>query len=200
MPAISAMRNTTSLDGSADDGAAPTFIVPLAWIMLLIPVGLVVIGVLYGLRRFGTEEEAEQLEGDDAQRGAFHTARGARGWDGQNDESTELHALLHAGDDSIGGDGDSETTAVEGNIQRADLGSSPAQTQGAAAGQWKLKREGFSTTAAPASSKSRAGASANGRYTPNGSRIIGASGRTSRHFRAASREVPSLPPSSNKDD
>ncbi|KDN52450.1 hypothetical protein K437DRAFT_266636 [Tilletiaria anomala UBC 951] len=147
------------MPATASPSDAPDFIEPLSWVILIVSIILISIGILYGLKRWG-EPPDDDVESDGL--GVFHTTRaGPRGWSGNDAQglsrATELHRLLDVQeeDEEDNGESGSETTAVEGNLPGLPSGAAPS-----AAGRWKLRREGFSTTSKEFQPKS-SGRSAN---------------------------------------
>ena len=133
---------------------APEFIESWSWIILVASVALVAFGLLYGLRRWGDPPDSFEESMGQNQRMPYHTGRrGPRGSLGDlNQGASETHRLLEVREEdeefddmSTGGDGDSEITAVEGNLP-ASAETSDRPGTGPAAGRWKLKQTGFSTT------------------------------------------------------
>jgi hypothetical protein len=200
------MDSTTSDDPTKE---APGFIGTLSWLMIIVPVIVIIIGILYGLKRWGEESDAEAAAAAAAAENAgartYHTARGGpRGWSGWGageQEGTELSGLLSVeeedeegeereGEDAFG-DGDSETTAVDGNIRTRDEGAGQS-----ASGRWKLKREGFSTTAKEIKLKPPSLRGSRGRSSTR----VGSSGRNGGLAETRTGHAAVVPPSGDKRD
>lgn len=146
------------LQGFAMVSEAPDVIQDMAIYAILVPAGLIVLGIVYGIAMWGEHTVREWNNPSPSE--AYHTGRhGPLGWNGHGSRRTyqggqlplEAQALLAPNDDDPShpepipeGDEDPDSNEdAKTMVGDPDAASDITAVEGY---RWKLRREGFSTT------------------------------------------------------